>query len=99
MEREESKEIPIEGMSYEEFLAAQQRLRDSMRPTIPFISAPYLGYQEAVELAKLVASYDLESNINTGLRGITAYIDNEENFKNLLAFIKDHPEHTFQLPR
>jgi hypothetical protein len=80
-------------------LAAQQKLRDLGRPTIPFIYAPYLRYSEAVELSRLVATYGLEANINTGLGGITAFIDNEEDFKKLLTFIKEHPEHKVKLPK
>lgn len=99
-EKPQEQPYDLSVMSFEEFLKAQEKLRDNGSPTIPYIDmSSRRGYPASMEVVALVRSYGLEANANLALGGVTAFVDNEQDFANLQRLIREHPEFLVKLPK
>lgn len=85
-EKPTSDEIDWNNVSYSEFTEQQQKLRNNLRATIPFVEAG--NYPELMKKKSLFreAGFDANEHSNGGL---SIFVEDEDGFKKLQEFVKE----------
>lgn len=80
--------IDWNSAGFEDFLARQEKLRETFQPTILFVHIE--NYPDGHEKERFLASNGFEANVNVGLSGVSIFIEDASEFSRLQDLANSH---------